>query len=184
MAEDTLPAMLDDLPLNILDVSVGVGEVALELLGLRGERLAVANASEEHLKGLVRLGFEREHVRVLLSSARRGWTPNELPALSIRIVKVPTEPPTRVMACWLYRHEETITAGWAWVDVTTGVSGPEDVPMSIRERLSVEAVVAPVEGASNELVRALLNWYLPSETSSATDSGEARPELDTDCKQR
>ncbi len=147
------------IPLETRESASACGELCFELF-TGSTQLASATATPEAIANLQsELGMPRDAVRALLTAALRLLFERRLPTVFTSPPKQPDANGSRFSSAYLHTAGNSISAGLVWFDVVASVTGPSDVPSSIRAhmRLAVNRVFAA--GVANApSADAFLKW--------------------------
>jgi hypothetical protein len=133
-----MPQPTTNLPeASIVDVSDGSGGICLELRA-EGETVATARAEPDTLDAMHEaLGVTEEEIRTLLRERLAEYLRDGLERVTVSNLAFFEDEDQRLkfLADYTYRHFDTVRTGLVWYDVTSGETGPDDLPTVVRNKM-------------------------------------------------
>lgn len=109
------------------------------VLQVEGEPLATAGAASDVVVQMqAQLGLSREEILSELRGALESLRRNELEKIIIDRIREEPAGSRRYVASYVFRDFRNITEGIVWYDLPNGTTGPEDVPVLVRNKLRYE----------------------------------------------
>lgn len=125
----------------------------------QGRRLGVARAEAEAIKRMVaELEMSRTDVVDALKVALERLHGDELQKVSINRLREHPVDSGRYIASYVFRDFRDVSMGFVWYDVSQGVTGPDNVPALVRNKLRYDVHAQLVKGnaAAEEILKVLL----------------------------
>jgi len=127
-----------DLSYEIREIADPEGGLNLELHA-EGERVAAARARADVLTDMERqVGVSREDVRGILESALVDQLKHKLAKVEVTPPRADSPGGLRFVSQYTYRNVDDISVGIVWYDVPTSMTGPEDLPAVVRNKMRFE----------------------------------------------
>jgi len=127
-----------DLSYEIREIADPEGGLNLELHA-EGERVAAARARADVLTDMERqVGVSREDVRGILESALVDQLKHKLAKVEVTPPRADSPGGLRFVSQYTYRNVDDISVGIVWYDVPTSMTGPEDLPAVVRNKMRLE----------------------------------------------
>lgn len=106
--------------------------------GIRTARARASHAVLDDIRAVV--GLERDDVAKELHDALRSVLTNQLEKVT---VSEPTEDPNQPLkfrSRYTYKDLDEVSTGMVWYDVSAGITGPDELPAIIRNKLRHEVL--------------------------------------------